>query len=207
MYSKMTGKNGHSSDAMGGASFSRRSDEGASVFLILCLGDIFRKHYRNTVSNPKTLDYLEQNGASEIAVKALDKTGRKKFGVWGFGNGKNNIGLYDKVTKGDFVVFLGKDGEKRCLYACGTVVCKEVNDRLSKEIWISDGEHASFRNMFYMIECYEGLHIDIAPNDLDYKYNYIFRPSICFDASKKQNSFLRNKVNDTLMNGFGRKIC
>ncbi|MBR3409745.1 MAG: hypothetical protein IKG94_03065 [Candidatus Methanomethylophilaceae archaeon] len=182
MYSKKTGQKGHSSVAIGGANHSKRSDEGASVFLIPCLGDITRMNYCDTVSNPKTPDYLEQNGASEMTVEALENTGRKKFGVWGFGSGKINTGKYKALSRGDFVVFVKGDRNGKYLDACGTVVCKEVNDLLSARIWKLDREHASFKNMFYMIECYEGLHASVSQEDLHNDPNANFQCCYRYDV-------------------------
>ncbi len=177
------------------------------VFFVPCSGDIPRANFRNTVSSSRSLESLRQRGASERALSVLASTGRTSFSVWGFGSGPKNTRFYNTLEQGDIVVFSRRVGDENFIYACGTVVCKEVNERLSASIWALDGDHASFRNVFYMVDCYDDLHVRIEPADLGYDRGYHFGTCVCYGAGNEKQEIILDRVNAALMDGSGRKVC
>lgn len=178
-----------------------------NVFFVPCSGDIARTNFRNTVSKPKSLESLKQCGSSEKALSVLASTGRTSFSVWGFGSGPKNTGFYNRLEKGDIVVFSRRVGDENFIYACGTVVCKEVNEKLSEHIWNLDGDHSSFRNLFYMEDCFDELHVRLEPADLGYDSGYHFGTSVCYGVGNEKRNIILERVNAALMDGSGRKVC
>ncbi len=177
------------------------------VFFVPCSGDIPRANFRNTVSNPKSIESLRQCGASENALSILESAGRNSFSVWGFGSGPKNTRFYNSIEPGDIVVFSRRVGDENFIFACGTVVCKEVNEKLSENIWTLDGDHSSFKNVFYMEECYDGLHVRLEPSDLGYDRGYHFGTCVCYEAGNEKQDIILDRVNAALMDGSGRKVC
>lgn len=178
----------------------------ARIFFVPCSGETPRKNFKNTVSNPKTLDYLRQYVDDETASN-LESTGRTKFGVWGFGSGSKNSRYYKMIQPGDLIVFSRRINDENFIYACGTVVYSKENERLSENIWDLDKDHTSFKNVFFMIECYDDLHIRMEPTDLGYSWNYHFGTTVPYDSSREQYWLISNEVNNALLNYKGKKVC
>lgn len=139
------------------------------------------KHYIDTVLNKVEISSLKQFISNDLFDELLEIYPSGKAAVWGVTPGKNNITKWNRISRGDIVLFCRKNKA----FHYGVVTLKVHNNSLAKQLWgtTSDGDTWEY---IYFID--ETSHIDIPYKTInkaaEYKPSNVVQGFTVLDSKK-----------------------